>query len=82
VCVSVSASRSRSWAFQGTSHVNYPVIKTFKLAEQKGSYTPKPTREEYVSTIKGVFMLPVQQIILYLCMGSETSVTFRCIYVS
>jgi hypothetical protein len=26
----------------GMSHVNYPVIKLFKLAEQKGSYTPKP----------------------------------------
>ena len=33
----------------GTSHVNYPVIKTFKLAEQKGRYTPKPTWEEYGS---------------------------------
>jgi hypothetical protein len=30
----------------GISHVNYPVIKTFKLAKQKGSYTPKPIREE------------------------------------
>jgi len=30
----------------GTSHVRYPVTRTFKLAEQKGSYTPKPTREE------------------------------------
>jgi len=35
----------------GTSHVNYPVIKTFKLDEQKGSYTPNPTREEYGSKI-------------------------------
>jgi hypothetical protein len=35
----------------GTSHVNYPVIKTFKLAEQKGSYTPNPTRKEYISKI-------------------------------
>jgi len=33
----------------GTSQVTYPVIKTFKLAEQKGSYTPKPTWEEYGS---------------------------------
>jgi hypothetical protein len=37
--------------FSGTSHLNYPVIKTFKLAEQKGSYTPDPTREEYDSKI-------------------------------
>jgi hypothetical protein len=35
----------------GTSHVNYPEIKTFKLAEQKGSYTPNPTRKEYGSKI-------------------------------
>jgi hypothetical protein len=48
-CVSRSASRSRSWTFQGTSHVNYLVIKTYKLAEQTGSYTPNPTREEYGS---------------------------------
>jgi hypothetical protein len=32
----------------GTSHVNYLVIETYKLAEQTGSYTPKPTREDYV----------------------------------
>ena len=47
--VSVSASLSRSWTFQGTSHVNYLVIKSYKLAEQTGSYTPNPTREEYGS---------------------------------
>jgi len=34
----------------GTFHVSYPVIKTFKLAEQKGRYTPKPTREGSAST--------------------------------
>jgi len=27
------------------------VIKTYKLAEQKGSYTPNPTGEEYGSNI-------------------------------
>jgi hypothetical protein len=26
------------------------MIETFKLAERKGSYTPKSTREEYGST--------------------------------
>jgi len=52
VCVSVSASRSRSWTFQGTSPINYLVIKTYQLAEQTGSYTPKPTREEYSSNIQ------------------------------
>jgi hypothetical protein len=26
------------------------VFKTFKLAEQKGNYTPKSTKEEYGST--------------------------------
>jgi len=31
----------------GTSHVNYSLIKTYKLAEQTGSYMPNPTREEY-----------------------------------
>jgi hypothetical protein len=35
----------------GTYHVNYPVIKTFKLAEQKESYKPKPTWEEYGSIL-------------------------------
>jgi len=43
MCVGVSASRSRLWTFQATSHANYPVIKTFKLAEQKGSYTDTGT---------------------------------------
>jgi len=51
VCVSVSASRSRSWTFQGTSHINYLVIKTYKLAQQTGSYTPNPTWEEYGSNM-------------------------------
>jgi hypothetical protein len=32
-----------------TSHVNCPVIKTYKLAEQTGSYTLNPTREDYGS---------------------------------
>jgi hypothetical protein len=41
----------------GISHVNYLVIKTYKLAEQTGSYTPNPTREEYGSNIK----FPVNQ---------------------
>jgi len=50
VCVSVSASRSRTWTFQRTSHVNYPEIKTHKLAEQMGRHTHNPTREEYGST--------------------------------
>ena len=54
VCVSVSASRSRSWTVQGTSHVNYLVIKTYKLAEQTGSYTPNATQEEYGSTIDAI----------------------------
>jgi hypothetical protein len=36
----------------GTAHVNYLVIKTYKLGEQMGSYTPNPTREEYGSNIK------------------------------
>jgi hypothetical protein len=31
----------------GTSHINYLVIKTYKLVEQTGSYMPDPTREEY-----------------------------------
>jgi len=35
----------------GTSHVNYTVIKNVKLAEQKGSYTPNPTRKEYGRSI-------------------------------
>jgi len=48
VWISVSASRSRSWAFQRLPTF-YPVIKTFKLAELKGSYTPIPTWEEYGS---------------------------------
>jgi hypothetical protein len=39
----------------GISHVNYPVIKAFKLAEQKGSYTPNPTRKEYGSIMKLAF---------------------------
>jgi hypothetical protein len=30
-----------------TFHVNYLVIKTYKLAEQTGSYTPNSTREAY-----------------------------------
>ena len=51
MCVSVSASRSRSWSFQGTSHVNYLVIKTYKLAEQTGSYTPNPTSRHGKSTV-------------------------------
>ena len=53
VCVSVSACRSRSWTFKWTSHVNYLVIKTYKLPEQTGSYMPNPTREEY----SGIFEL-------------------------
>jgi hypothetical protein len=32
-----------------TSHANHPEIKTYKLAEQTGRYTPNPTREEYGS---------------------------------
>jgi hypothetical protein len=32
-----------------TSHVNYLVIKTYKLAEQTVSYMPNPIREEYGS---------------------------------
>jgi hypothetical protein len=28
-----------------TFHINYLVIKTYKLAEQTGSYLPNPTRE-------------------------------------
>jgi len=52
-CVSVSASRSRSWTFQETSRVNYPEIKTYNIAEQMGSYTPQPTREMYGSIILG-----------------------------
>ena len=35
----------------GTSHVNYLVIKKFKIAEQKGSCTPNPTREQEVRII-------------------------------
>ena len=38
VWTGVSASRSRSWAFQRPP-MYYPVIKTFKLAERKRSYT-------------------------------------------
>jgi len=48
-CVSVSANRSRSWTFQSTSHVNYPVTKIYNLAEQTGSSTHNPTGEEYGS---------------------------------
>jgi hypothetical protein len=33
-----------------TSHINYLLIKTYKFAEQMGSYMPNPTREEYGST--------------------------------
>jgi hypothetical protein len=29
-----------------TSNINYLLINTYKLAEQMGSYTPNPTREE------------------------------------
>jgi len=38
----------------GTSHVKhvkYLVNKKVRLAEQKGRYTPNPTREEYSSSI-------------------------------
>jgi hypothetical protein len=38
----------------GTSHANYLVIKTYKLAEQTGRYAPKPTREEYGSTTDAI----------------------------
>jgi len=37
------STRQRSQSIvdnSGTSHVNYPDIKTLKPAEQKGSYTP------------------------------------------
>jgi hypothetical protein len=34
-----------------TSHLNYLAIKTYRLAEQTGSYTLNPTREEYGSKI-------------------------------
>jgi hypothetical protein len=37
--------------FSGTSHLNYLVIKTCNLAEQKGSYTPNPTPEQYSGTL-------------------------------
>jgi hypothetical protein len=33
-----------------TSHVKYPLLKTYKLAEQTGSYTLNPTREAYGSS--------------------------------
>jgi hypothetical protein len=36
-----------------TSHVNYLVIKTYKLPEQTGSYTPNSTREEHGSSRLG-----------------------------
>jgi hypothetical protein len=52
VCVGVSAIHSRSWTFQWTSHVNYLVIKTYKLAGQRGSYTPNPTWEECGSILE------------------------------
>jgi phosphoribosyl-ATP pyrophosphohydrolase len=32
-----------------TSHLNYLVIKTYKIAEQTGSYTHKPTWKDYFS---------------------------------
>jgi hypothetical protein len=51
MCVSVSASRSPSWTSQGNSHLNYLVKTTYKLAEQKGSYTPNPTQDEYGSIL-------------------------------
>jgi len=35
----------------GTSHINYFVIKTYKLAEQTGSYMPNPTCKEYRSNL-------------------------------
>jgi hypothetical protein len=35
----------------GTSHINYLAIKTYKLAEQTGSYTSNPTCEEYGSNL-------------------------------
>jgi hypothetical protein len=31
------------------------VIKTYKLAEQTGSYTPNPAREEYGSKVQHIF---------------------------
>jgi len=51
VCVTVSASRSRSRTFQRTSHVNYSVIKTYKLAEQTRSYMHNHKREDYGSNL-------------------------------
>jgi len=36
------------------SHVNYFMIKTYRLAKQRGSYTPNPTRENYGSRLEGL----------------------------
>ena len=50
-CVSVSASRSRSWNIQRISHINYPTIMTLKFAGKKGRYKHKLTQAEYGSTM-------------------------------
>jgi hypothetical protein len=34
----------------GNSHLNHLEIKTYKLADQTGSYTLNPKREEYDSS--------------------------------
>ena len=89
----MSASRSRSWAFLRLPTC-YPVIKTFKLVEQTGSYAPNPTREEYGSIpfraviylqrIKRIInLLQMYSLVKHICISLIKRIMYvcMCIYI-
>ena len=91
--INVSASRSRSWAFLRLPTC-YPVIKTFKLVEQTGSYAPNPTREEYGSIpfraviylqrIKRIInLLQMYSLVKHICISLIKRIMYvcMCIYI-